>query len=111
LQTILTGEKLPCYTQNIRKKHHFPEKTIIQIDPVNNRSYSLITVKTKDRHGLLATIARILAYHKLRVRFAKINTLADRTEDYFHVSNDNLKPINEASLRQRLIQDLYEALG
>ena len=45
--------------------------------------YYILSVSANDRPGLLYSIARVLAEHRVGVASARINTLGERVEDVF----------------------------
>ena len=51
----------------------------------------LLTISASDRAGLLYSIARVLAAHRIDVRLAKIATLGERVEDSFLIEGNSLR--------------------
>jgi [protein-PII] uridylyltransferase len=50
-----------------------------------------LNVSASDRAGLLYSIARVLAKHKLDLQLAKITTLGERVEDTFLIAGASLQ--------------------
>ncbi len=62
-----------------------------------------------DRPGLLADVALVLRYQRLRVHDARIATFGERVEDMFHITDEYNLPLTEAS-RQALHAALQACL-
>jgi len=95
-----------------RQLKHFtmPTQVIISNDPVSQRT--LLEVITPDRPGLLARIGRIFVEMDINLLTAKIVTLGERVEDIFVITDQNLGPIGDPQvcekLRSRICHDLDE---
>ena len=51
----------------------------------------MLGVSTSDRSGLLYSIARVLAQHRINLQLAKITTLGERVEDTFLIDGSALQ--------------------
>ena len=68
----------------------------------------LLSISTSDRAGLLYTIARVLAKHRVNLQLAKISTLGERVEDTFVVDGPVLR---SARLQLALETELLDAVA
>ncbi|MEG3002579.1 MAG: ACT domain-containing protein, partial [Comamonas sp.] len=68
----------------------------------------LLEISASDRAGLLYTVARVLAEHRVSVQLAKVSTLGERVEDSFLIQGPTLGH-NAAQLE--LETDLVNALA
>jgi len=66
-----------------RRVRSFPVPTRVDLRPDDRGQRWLLTVSASDRIGLLYSIARVLAQHKLNLQYAKVSTLGERVEDTF----------------------------
>ena len=80
--------------------------TRIRFDDTTSDQFTIITIFTYDRRGLLYTIARTLFECGLSVHVAKIATYLDQVVDAFYVTNAKGQKIHSQEqvnqLRQRL---------
>lgn len=97
----------PATGRMSRQVRHFPITPEVTIRPDEKGNHHLLSVVAVDRPGLLFTIARILADHRINVQSAKIATLGERAEDTFLISGEELA---KTSTLLRLEAELLEAL-
>ncbi|MBI4755255.1 MAG: [protein-PII] uridylyltransferase [Betaproteobacteria bacterium] len=90
-----------------RQVRHFPITPEVHIQPDERGHYYIMTVTAADRPGLLFSIARVMAEHRIDLHTAKIATLGERVEDTFLISGSEL---SRKSTLIRLETDLLEAL-
>ena len=69
-----------------------------------------LEISTADRPGLLARIGSVLSRHGVTVQGAKIQTLGERVEDIFFLSDDNGRSLEDQSLISRLEGELLEEM-
>ncbi len=86
----------------------FPISPRIDLRPDERGQYFILSVSANDRAGLLYTIARILAQHRIGVRSARIHTLGDRVEDVFLIQSDRLV---DSRLQLKLETELLDTLA
>jgi [protein-PII] uridylyltransferase len=91
-----------------RRVKSFPIPPRVDLRPDDKAQHWLLSVSASDRVGLLYSIARVLAQHKLNLQLAKVSTLGERVEDTFL--------INGAALQQNRKQieietELLQAIG
>lgn len=115
-QTLTHALVKPQEPASIIKRHtprrlqHFTMPTEVNIYTDSYQPYTVIEVTTPDRPGLLARIGRIFLNHGLILQKAKIATLGERVEDVFFVTNQDLEPISDDPLRDKLKSELCEQL-
>jgi [protein-PII] uridylyltransferase len=84
--------------------------TEIAVDQSASRQHSVIEVLTKDKPGLLFTIAQALHDVGLSIALAKVSTEGTRATDVFYVTEvDGSKPELEARIAE-VRQALFAAL-
>ncbi|QHI96679.1 [protein-PII] uridylyltransferase [Xylophilus rhododendri] len=74
-----------------RRVRSFPVQPRVDLRPDDRGQRWLLTVSASDRIGLLYSIARVLAQHKLNLQFAKVTTLGERVEDTFLLEGGTLR--------------------
>ena len=94
--------KLPVKKQ---KKQNFVKMVEIShsINEVQNRN--MITIETANSIGLLAKIAKVFYENKISIFCARINTLGERVEDTFEITNEDNTIISEVKIK-RIIKSL-----
>ncbi|MEI5997740.1 [protein-PII] uridylyltransferase [Paraburkholderia bengalensis] len=80
-----------------RLSRTFPVTPRVDLRADERGQYYILSVSANDRPGLLYSIARVLAEHRVGVHAARINTLGERVEDVFlldgHGLSDNRRQI------------------
>jgi [protein-PII] uridylyltransferase len=80
-----------------RLSRTFPITPRVDLRADDRGQYYILSVSANDRPGLLYSIARVLAEHRVGVHAARINTLGERVEDVFlldgHGLSDNRRQI------------------
>ena len=66
-----------------RLSRTFPVTPRVDLRADERGQYYILSVSANDRPGLLYSIARVLAEHRVGVHAARINTLGERVEDVF----------------------------
>lgn len=97
----------PATSRVSRQVRHFPLSPEVTIAPDEKGNHHVLSVVAVDRPGLLFTIARTLANHRIDVHAAKIATLGERAEDSFLISGEELA---KTATLLRLEAELLEAL-
>ncbi len=90
-----------------RQVKHMPIKTEVSFDNAPDNNYLMLDIVTCDLPGLLASIAFIFIKHDVMIHNAKINTLGNRAEDTFLISDMNDKPLSQAKIN-KLKEDLLK---
>ncbi|MEP0202394.1 MAG: [protein-PII] uridylyltransferase [Halioglobus sp.] len=75
------------------KSFTIPTETKMSVDDIKN--YSVLEISTPDRPGLLARIGRILVEFDVILQAAKIQTLGERVEDVFFITESDQEPITD----------------
>jgi [protein-PII] uridylyltransferase len=79
----------------------------VDLRPDEKAQRWLLSVSASDRAGLLYSIARVLAGHRINVMLAKVSTLGERVEDTFLIDGAELQQ-NKAQIA--IETELLEAL-
>ncbi len=74
-----------------RRVKSFPITPRVTLRPDERGQRWLLGVSTSDRSGLLYSIARVLAQHRINLQLAKITTLGERVEDTFLIDGSALQ--------------------
>ena len=91
-----------------RRVRSFPIPPRVDLRPDERAQHWLLSVSASDRVGLLYSIARVLARHKLNLQLAKVSTLGERVEDTFLIDGPEL----QQNKRQLEIEtELLEAIS
>lgn len=85
-----------------------PTRTSLSTDTIRN--CSVLEVISPDRPGLLACIGRIFMDFDIQLLNAKIATLGERVEDMFFIADSEGKPLSDASICEKLQQEIREQL-
>jgi [protein-PII] uridylyltransferase len=92
------------------KSFSVPTETRIYLDEIKNMS--VLEVSTPDRPGLLARLGRIFVAFNIELQAAKIQTLGERVEDVFFITDHEQQPIADAetcaALQRRICEELDE---
>lgn len=109
-QTLERAGPLPAPSRGrvSRRVKSFPVAPRVQLTPDERAQRWLLTISASDRVGLLYSVARVLAKHKINLQLAKVTTLGERVEDTFLVDGPEL----QQNRRQIEIEtELLEALA
>jgi [protein-PII] uridylyltransferase len=90
------------------KSFSIPTETSMSIDEIKN--VSILEVASPDRPGLLARIGKIFVEYGIELQAAKIQTLGERVEDVFFITNAQQQPITDAKLRTAIQQAICSEL-
>ncbi|MCB1704683.1 MAG: [protein-PII] uridylyltransferase [Halioglobus sp.] len=90
------------------KSFSIPTETRIYVDEAKN--VSVLEVSTPDRPGLLARLGRIFVSYNIELQAAKIQTLGERVEDVFFITDDQQQAITDAKLCNALQRTICEEL-
>lgn len=89
----------------------FTIPTQIQFSKDQLSGLTTLEISTADRPGLLARIGSVLSHHGVTVQGAKIQTLGERVEDIFFLSDDNGRSLEDESLIARLEGELIHEMN
>ena len=91
-----------------RRVKSFPIAPRVDLRPDEKAQRWLLSVSASDRVGLLYSIARVLARHRINLQLAKVTTLGERVEDTFLIDGPELQQ-NKAQIA--IETELLEALA
>jgi [protein-PII] uridylyltransferase len=90
------------HTPRQMRSFRLPTETSMSTDPA--KGVSVLEVMSPDRPGLLARIGEVFVRFNVVLQAAKIQTLGERVEDIFFITDAGLRPIEDPE-RCRAIQD------
>ncbi|MDB5898179.1 MAG: Uridylyl removing enzyme [Ramlibacter sp.] len=108
--TIAAAGPLPAPSRGrvSRRVKSFPVPTRVDLRPDDKMQRWLLSISASDRVGLLYSVARVLARHKINLQLAKVSTLGERVEDTFLIDGPEL----QQNRRQLEIEtELLEAIS
>jgi len=93
----------PASTRPVRRatpRHlrHFRVPVRVDFDMLESGERTRLSLVCTDRPGLLADIAQVLRQHRLRVHDARIATFGERVEDFFLLSDENDRAVQDTEL-------------
>ncbi len=91
-----------------RRVKSFPIAPRVELHPDEKAQRWLLSISASDRIGLLYSVARVLAKHKINLQLAKVTTLGERVEDTFLIDGPELQH-NKAQIE--IETELLEALA
>jgi [protein-PII] uridylyltransferase len=91
-----------------RLSRTFPATPRVDLRADERGQYYILSVSANDRPGLLYSIARVLAEHRIGLHAARINTLGERVEDVFLLHSSAL---NDGKLQIRLETEMLKAIA
>jgi len=92
-QTLQRAGPLPAPSRGrvSRRVKSFPVAPRVQLSPDERAQRWLLSISASDRVGLLYSVARVLAKHKINLQLAKVSTLGERVEDTFLIDGAELQ--------------------
>ena len=90
-----------------RRVRSFPIAPRVSLRPDEKAQRWLLNISASDRVGLLYSVARVLAKHRINLQLAKVATLGERVEDTFLIDGPELQQ-NRAQIE--IETELLEAL-
>ncbi|MCF8210337.1 MAG: [protein-PII] uridylyltransferase [Rhodoferax sp.] len=81
----------PRFGRVSRRVRSFPVAPRVTLQPDEKAQHWLLNISASDRVGLLYSVARVLAKHKINLQLAKIATLGERVEDTFLIDGAELQ--------------------
>jgi [protein-PII] uridylyltransferase len=108
--TIATNGPLPKPAKGrvSRRVKSFPITPRVSLRPDEKAQRWLLNISASDRVGLLYSVARVLAKHRINLLLAKIATLGERVDDTFLIDGPELQQ-NKAQIE--IETELLEALA
>ena len=74
-----------------RRVKSFPIAPRVTLQPDEQAQHWLLNISASDRVGLLYSVARVLAKHKINLQLAKVATLGERVDDTFLIDGAELQ--------------------
>jgi len=104
-KNFIDYERISKLPEKKQKKQNFVKMIEIthSINEVQHRN--MITIETANSIGLLAKIAKVFYENKISIFCARINTLGERVEDTFEITNEDNTIISEVKIK-RIIKSL-----
>ena len=96
------------HTPRKMKSFADPTETSISLDDIKN--VSVLEVSTPDRPGLLARLGRIFVSFNVELQAAKIQTLGERVEDVFFITDDQQQALTDPKLCDALQRAICDEL-
>jgi len=92
-QTIDQAGPLPTPSRGrvSRRVKSFPITPRVNLAPDEKAQRWLLSISASDRVGLLYSVARVLARHRINLQLAKVSTLGERVEDTFLIDGPELQ--------------------
>jgi len=90
------------------KSFSVPTETSMTLDEANN--LNVLEVATPDRPGLLARIGRIFVDFGIELQAAKIQTLGERVEDVFFITDEHQQALRDPELCESIQRTIREEL-
>ena len=92
-QTLVKAGPLPAPSRGrvSRRVRSFPVAPRVDLRPDEKAQRWLLSISASDRVGLLYSVARVLAKHKINLQLAKVSTLGERVEDTFLIDGPELQ--------------------
>jgi len=84
--------------------------TQVHFEDFESKDYTMMSLLTRDRPGLLAQVGKLFIQYKISLRKAKISTLGDRVEDLFYVTAANTNGLLTAEQKKLLQEALCKLL-
>ncbi len=91
-----------------RRVKSFPIAPRVSLRPDEKAQHWLLNISASDRVGLLYSVARVLARHRINLQLAKVATLGERVDDTFLIDGPELQQ-NKAQIE--IETELLEALS
>ena len=106
-ETSATGI-VPRLTPRRVRSFHVDTETRMSTD--NSRGVTVLELVSLDRPGLLARIGEVFVEHNVVLQAAKIQTLGERVQDVFFITDLQQRPIEDKELQARIQQAIREHL-
>ena len=104
----LYPDRVARRTPRQMKSFSSPTKTSMSVDEIKNTS--VLEVASPDRPGLLARIGKIFVDFNIELQAAKIQTLGERVEDVFFITDSEQQPITDPELCAAIQHAIREQL-
>lgn len=109
-RALLETKKHEVQRRTPRQLKSFVMPTEITISQDSQRGWTVLEVASPDRPGLLARVAQIFVAHDVSIQAAKIQTLGERVEDVFFITDQSGNPITDETVTAALEDQMCQAL-
>ncbi len=107
-QSIPTARSAPAVNRRLQN-FSVPASVTFAGDLVHGRT--VMEVIAADRPGFLALVGQALQHQGIRVHDARIGTIGERAEDYFHITDFDNQPLDDEQRQDALRQEILTALN
>ena len=90
-----------------RQLKQFDTPTRVTLNSSMDNKYTIVEIETTDRPGILAQIGKSFIDCNINVHNAKINTLGERVDDVFFITDCERAPLSELEHIEMLTDSLY----
>ncbi|WP_290889691.1 ACT domain-containing protein, partial [Arenimonas sp.] len=87
-----------------RQLRHFRVPARVAFDTVADGRRTRMSLVCTDQPGLLAGVAQVLRQHRLRVHDARIATFGEKVEDFFLLTDERDRAVEDQALLDKLSQ-------
>ena len=103
-RSLAPGSDDPGFVPRLtpRRVRSFRVDTETAMSDDESRDVTVLEVVSLDRPGLLARIGEVFVEHGVMLQAAKIQTLGERVEDVFFITDSEHRPIRDPALRERI---------
>jgi len=93
-----------------RQVKAFSVPTVTHMSLDESKNQTVLEVSSPDRPGLLARIGKLFMRFNVELQTAKIQTLGERVEDVFYITDQNMNPITDEQLQKDIQQAICAEL-
>ena len=93
-------ERINNLPEKKQKKQNFVKMIQISHSVNEEQKRNMITIETANSIGLLAKIAKVFYKNKISIFCARINTLGERVEDTFEITNEDNTIISDMKIKK-----------
>ncbi|MDO8270845.1 MAG: [protein-PII] uridylyltransferase [Gammaproteobacteria bacterium] len=94
-----------------RKLKHFSQHVETDVINSDDKPHTTLEINCPDQPGILASIGKIFADHRIQLQNARIATLGERVEDLFFIVDENNQKITDQAEIELLQSDIKQGLG
>ena len=93
-----------------RRLRNFTVPASVTFTPDAVHERTIMEVIATDRPGFLAVVGSVMQRLGIRLHDARIGTIGERAEDYFHITDFENRPLDDLSRQAALRQEILTAL-
>ena len=99
-KNFIDFERINNLPEKKQKKQNFVKMIQISHSVNEEQKRNMITIETANSIGLLAKIAKVFYKNKISIFCARINTLGERVEDTFEITNEDNTIISDMKIKK-----------